>query len=431
MNAVQKTISESLELAHKTRRKRKTLLFLGALFLILILAAMIDRFVIFDGWERWIGWVCGLAVAVGFVRHFGNKGPSDAISLAHQVEEEAGETASVVATAIDPEVRKAESSETGRALLERLDQRAADALKAAPPSFGHWLKVPLALTLAVLLFGIAVVAWQGGLGLKRILLPWSASPYTSISLTGPTEPVPEGKAFALTAKVSGISVEKIALYREGSETPLSQGSTNYNGELSLTVDGLDGPTAFIARGGGGESAPLPIIPYLLPRIEEFKIEVTPPKYVGSSKTVQTEPSFTAIRGSKALFQIRLRAPAVSIAFEKAASPREDEFASPKERERFPNAPVEEPMETSPIFRAASPDSMVWEALYELAAAREILYRLVTKGEKGDVIRNEEPWRISVFKDEPPEIKITSHNGDEVIKQGNETVGFQLRAVDDI
>ena len=60
-----------------------------------------------------------------------------------------------------------------------------------------------------------------------------------------------------------------------------------------------------------------------------------------------------------------------------------------------------------------------------------MYRLAIEGGHGDRVRNDEPWRINVLWDTPPKVRIHGHNGGEVIRSGNETVRFDLSAVDDV
>lgn len=431
MTENQRKIQDALATVSRVRRQRLSLTFTSVLVLVLLVAAVADRFLMFSGWERWIGWVGGLVLAFWLARRGGRVARTDAVELAHQVESDANETAPVVATSIDPSVRRKEPDAAGEILLEKLDQRAADALEAAPPKFSHLLRLPMALVGVAIVTLLVVVGWQGSQGLIRMLLPWTPSPYTSISLTGPTGPLPEGEAFTLVAEVSGVSVKELVLYREGKETPVSQGLVDENGKLSLSVEGVNDLAVFVARAGDGESAPLEIAPYLLPRIDEFEIEVIAPEYVTSDQVVETEPSFSAIRGSEVRYQVKLRAPAESVTFERIASPREDEFVSREERINARAVPKEETTEWSPVFEKTSPDGRIWEFQWSLARKEEILYRLVVLGEHGDKVRNEEPWRISVLGDSPPEIKITGHNGEEVIKRGNETVEFKLSAVDDV
>ena len=86
----------------------------------------------------------------------------------------------------------------------------------------------------------------------------------------------------------------------------------------------------------------------------------------------------------------------------------------------------------PVFQPDPADPLVWHTDWNLSReADEIVYRLVIKGQQGDLVRNEEPWRISVVADTPPVVRILSHNGGEVIRLGNETVQFKVSAVDDV
>ena len=132
----------------------------------------------------------------------GAVGPTcpDAAAIAHQVEAAAGETVPVVATAIDPAVRLTAGNETlGGVMLDRLDRLAAETIRIAPPTFRGRLRVPVVLAAAAVAAVVALVVFQGSNGLLRMMIPWHASPYTSLALEGPKEALAEGRPFTLTA----------------------------------------------------------------------------------------------------------------------------------------------------------------------------------------------------------------------------------------
>ena len=217
--------------------------------------------------------------------------------------------------------------------------RAAEAIRVAPPTFRGRLRAPAVLAVAAAAALVALVALQGGQGLLRMLLPWQASPYTSLALEGPAEALAEGQAFTLTARVSGVPVEKVTLYRQDSPEPLAEAAPDEQGLVRLAVDGLDGPADFVARGGDGRSEPLRVEPYPLPGIEAFEIAVTPPGYAAHAADTETDPSFSAFRGSRLRYRIRLKAPAVSVAVERSAVPRKEERVTAEERATLRARPV--------------------------------------------------------------------------------------------
>ena len=120
------------------------------------------------------------------------------------------------------------------------------------------LRAPMVLAGVAAAALVVLVALQGGQGLLRMILPWGSSPYTSLALEGPEGPLAEGRPFTLTARVSGVPVGKVTLYRQGSPDPLAEAAPDAQGLVRLTVDGLDGPADFVARGGDGQSDPLRI-----------------------------------------------------------------------------------------------------------------------------------------------------------------------------
>jgi len=446
MTEIQQVIQDALVRYRGIRRKRGWLAFFSTVALVMAVAALLDRMWMFSGPARWSGWIAGLALAAWAACRAAGPACPDASALAHRVEAEAGETAPVVATAIDPAVRRTADREAlARLLVDRLDLRAAEAIRVAPPTFRGLLRAPAWLTVTAAAALTALVALQGGQGLIRMLLPWHASPYTSLALEGPTGALAEGRAFTLTARVSGVPVEKVTLYRQGSPEPLAEAAPDEQGLVRLMVDGLDGPADFVVRGGDGQSEPLRVEPYFLPRIEAFEIAVTPPGYAAHTVGTETEPSFSAFRGSRLRYRLRLKAPAISIAVQRSARPRKEERVTDEERATLVRGPygvligaedpdAEDPAAEKPdlpVFRPDPSDPLVWEADWDLSDPEDIVYRLVIEGGHGDCVRNDEPWRINVLSDAPPEVRIHGHNGGEVIRVGNESVRFDLSAVDDV
>jgi len=441
---IQQMIQAALVRYRRILRNRASLTFLGTFALVMALAALLDRQLIFSGWMRWIGWIGGLVASIWAARHAVGSACPDAGALAHRVELEAGETVPVVATAIDPAVRRtAEREACSKILLERLDLRATEAVRVAPPTFKGLLRKPAIFAVLALAGLVALLALQGGQGLRRMLLPWQPSPYTLLVLEGPAEAVAEGRAFTLTAKVSGLPVETITLYRQGSTEPLAEAAPDEQGLVRLAVEGLDGPADFVARGGDGWSEPLRVEPYLLPTIEAFEILVTPPKYALHAGGTETKPTFSALRGSTLRYRIHLKAPANSVLLERSAGPRKEEWVTDQERATLKRGlygvlegpksmdDIEPPESLTPDFRPDPVDPLVWEANWDLSNAEDMVYRLAITGKHADLVRNDESWRINVLWDTPPKVRIRSHNGGDVIHTGKETVRFELSAVDDV
>ena len=405
------------------------------------LAALLDREWMFSGAARWGGWVCGLVLAIVAARSAAGRVCPGSSDFAKKVESGAGESAPVVSTTLDPSVREAAArDEFGQEMLGRLDQRALDAVRKAPPEFKGRLKVPLALLFAAVAGVYAVASLQDLQGLQRMLLPWEHSPYTTLVLEGPGEPVAEGQAFELSATVSGVRTGKVAIYSEDGQQPLAEAEPDADGRVKFTMEGRDKTTVFIAKAGDGQSDPLPFEPYLLPRIQSFEISVTHPGYGDAVAKTETRPSFSVFRGSLVNYRIHLAAPAAKVTVSQDATPNGDERITEEERKNLvrgaygvmvgkADAPVE--AGDLPGFRPSADDPLVWEAQWEFPSPGAIVYRLTIEGERGDLVHNDEPWRINILHDAPPEIHIDHHNGEEVIELGNETVQFGLRAADDI
>jgi hypothetical protein len=441
MSEIQLVIQNALVRYHRIQRQRAWLAGFAALAFVLGLTALLDQVWMFSGLARWSGWIVGLTVATWVARQAAGPTCSDTLTLAHRVESEAGETVPVVATAIDPAVRQAAGNESVAGLMiDRLNLRAAETLRVAPPTFRGYLRVPSLVAATAVAALVGLVALQGGNGLLRIIFPWQTMPYTSLTLSGPTDPLAEGKNFTLTARVSGVPVEKIILYRTDSLDPLSEAKPDQQGLVQLSVDGIKAPTEFFVRGGDGQSAPVRIEPYILPRIDAFDIAITPPAYTKSAAKAENKPSFSLLRSSRLHYRVRLKAPAVSVVFERSAAARKEErvtdhdLAQLQRDENGISIGVDEPTVNHsllPVFHPDPTDPLIWEADFDTAHPEDIVYRLVIAGRHGDQVRNDEPWRINILADNPPVVRIDQHDGADVIHSGNETVHFTISAVDDL
>ena len=440
MTEIQQVIQNALARYRGIRRQRAWLAAFAAFVVVMVLTTLLDRMWMFSGWARWSGWVAGLAAAAWAARRAVGPTCPDAAAIAHQVEAEAGETVPVVATAIDPAVRRTAGNETlGGVMLDRLDRLAAETIRIAPPTFRGRLRVPAVLAAA------AVAACGAGCFSRRQRPAAHDDSLACIALylagLGGAEGSPgRGPSLHADRGVSGVPVKMVTLFRHDSPQPLAEAAPDQQGLVRLAVDGLDGPADFVVRGGDGQSAPLHVEPYPLPRINAFEIAVTPPAYAAHAGGTNTAPSFSALRGSRLRYRLHLKAPAVSVAVERSAPPPKEERVSGKELAKLNRSifgqpiGVEDPAAkepASPVFRPDAADPLVWEADWDLSAPEDIVYRLAIKGGHGDLVRNDEPWRINVLSDNPPVVRIQSHDGAEVICVGNETVTFKLSAVDDV
>lgn len=173
MNEIEKAIHE-IQTKHGIHGRKKAWLAACAAFaFVMVLAAILDRSMMFSGLARWSGWALGLTIAALAAWLAKGAAAPDATTLAHKIEADAGETAPVIATSIDPAVRRLAGKEPfGDVLLKRLDQRAANALKAAPPRFTGSLKVPYGILAAALASVVVLLSLQGGNGLLRMMIPW-------------------------------------------------------------------------------------------------------------------------------------------------------------------------------------------------------------------------------------------------------------------
>ena len=367
MTEIQQIIQTALARYRGIRRQRAWLTAFAALVVVMALTALLDRTWMFPAWARWSGWVAGLAAAAWAALRAAGPTCPDASALAHRVETEAGETVPVVATAIDPAVRRTAGNEAlGGVMLERLDRLATEAIRVAPPTFRGRLRAPAIMAGASVAVMLALVALQGGNGLLRMMIPWLTSPYSSLTLEGPKEALAEGSPFTLTVRVSGVPVKRVTLYRQDSPKPLAEAAPNPQGLVRLAVDGLDGPADFVVRGGDGQSAPLRVEPYPLPNIKAFEIVVTPPAYAAHAANTETTPSFSVLRDSHMRYRLHLKAPAASVAVERSALPPKEERLSGKDLAKLKYNLYGQPLgvedpgakeSASPVFRPDPADPL--------------------------------------------------------------------------
>ncbi len=335
MKKIQELIQDGLARSLAIRKKRALLFALGTIILAIVIVAIIDHSSPLEGWSRWAGLLGGLlAAAIAALVSISGKKPDEA-SLAHHVEEQAGESSPVVATAIDPTVRAgASATEVSQAMLARLDQRAEEALARAPLDFKGSLKTPSIFVTFAAVSAIAVLVFlQGSQALARVVMPWVDSPYSTLTLSGPKEDVAEGRPFTLTASIRGKALKEVSLFQIGSETPIATG-TPKEGLIEFKIEGLPGPADFVIRGGDAESGPLRIEPYLLPKIESFKIKTTPPSYAARFETTFEDPNFATLRGSKIVYRLETVTPVESVTFEQGVRPRAEETMTAEERREF-------------------------------------------------------------------------------------------------
>lgn len=441
MNEIQQVILHAQSRFRTIRIQRAFLVFIAVFAMSMTFAAVLDRTWMFSGMGRWAGWALGLIAAIVFAKLAAGPTCPQSSVFARNVETEAGESTPVVSTALDPSVREIASQDPyGRVMLSQLDQRAKEAVRKAPPSFKGRLKMPIGLLSIAILSAYGVISVHGLQGLQRMFMPWEVSPYTSLFLRGPENPIAEGKPFELYAKVSGIIPPKVTLYQKGNTTPLAEATPDEEGQVKFSVNGRKREVEFVAIAGDGQSEPLLFAPYLLPRIQSFEISVTLPDYSTKKPDTEARPSFSVFRGSQVKYRIHLAAPATRVTLLQDAIPSGDERITDAERANLlrgaygvmvgkADAPIQD--SNLPPFQPVPDDPLVWEANWNLTSPGDIVYRLKIEGEKGDVIQNEEPWRINILDDKPPEIYIVHHNGGEVIKTGKETVKFDLRASDDL
>jgi hypothetical protein len=441
MTEIQTIIDQALERYHAIRKKRAWLVGFAVFAVVMGLVALLDRSYIFSGWARWSGWIIGLSFGLCSARWTAGSRKMDATALAHQIEAQAGETASVVATAIDPEVQRMARNEAVAALLvKRLDLRAIQALKAAPPTFYGRMRTPSILAACAILALAILVTLKGSKCLLRIIFPWPSLSYTTLVLLGPDKAPAEGRAFNLTARISGVAFGKVRLYRQGISEPIMEAVPDARGVAQLSVNGLSETTDFVARAGDGQSKTLRISPYLLPNIESFEIIVSPPKYTTQAVRTEKTPSLSVMRGSSLCYRVHLKSPAESLVIERSAAPRQEERIKPEDRHNLyrgansanvGNSVGTSKGQTDPIFKPNPVDPLVWEADWLLPKVEDISYRLVTKGQNGEQVRNEEAWHLNALADTPPFVKIQSHNAAEVLKRGDEKICFKLGVVDDV
>ena len=155
MTEIQQQIDRAVREAERVRRKRVWLVGCAVVLAGLVVGAVLDYQLILPGSLRWGVWGGSVVLALLAARGAGGILLPSREKLAHAVEQAVGETAPVVATAIDEGARSSVVEQTAsEELMQRVDARAAAAVADAPPHFGHLLRGPV-VALGVVALAVA------------------------------------------------------------------------------------------------------------------------------------------------------------------------------------------------------------------------------------------------------------------------------------
>lgn len=330
--------------------------------------------------------------------------------VAAHVEQKSGQETVVLTTAADDHVRASLAGhELGTTVLERLDDHAKRLAVAVPVDFGRpartWKWTVLALSCVFLLFGV-----MGGFrSYGRILLPWLSLPYTRVELRAPADKIPVLSTFQLTGAVKGWRTTDARLHRSFDDQ-VSPVVLREDGSFAIDLPGVSEDCSFWVTAGDGVSRRIEIRTFSLTEINVFRVAVTPPDYASRLAKTEAQPNFEVLRGSSLDYQIQLSKPVREVNL----VPSPDGEVEPPAPIRF--SPTDDPL----VFRARLPN-----------LSKDLNYRIAIQDHKGDISRNDEPYRVLVMADEPPQLKITGHNAKQVLKQGDEDVTVKVKATDDV
>lgn len=374
--------------------------------------ALLDFALVFAPRIRWTAWsafallvIVQLALSVRILLQRRSRK-----QLAAEVEQASGEPTVALTTAADDHVREQlEQHDLGNAVLARLDAQAHGVAERAPVDFRRtsrrWLGL-LALTLGgFLAFGVAA----GFRSYGRILMPWLPLTYTQIEFRGPTVKVPQQTPFRLHGQLRGRQANTAALHSSFSDQATSV-ALNADGSFAVELPGISEDATYWVTAGDGTSQRVTVRTFVPTEILEFTADVTPPEYAARLKRQFKEPNFEVLRGSSVDYRIRLSQEVDRV------------LLLPS-----PNGSGDEPP-AIPLGRSSDPH------VYRLRLTnfdKDLTYRFEITDPRGDVTRNDEPFRILVLPDDPPKLRITGHDARRTLKKGDENVTVRVKASDDV
>jgi hypothetical protein len=337
---------------------------------------------------------------------------ANAVTYGAELESEQGSSRYVLPTAVDDSIKEMQAGTlTEKSLAAHLENEAEGVLQKAPPLYPN-ANLPLKICVAVaMMIALGFCLSGGWRSFQRITAPWVKAPYTRLSFENPSAKVPANHPFILKVDAQGRVPNQLEFHSSATLT----GSITKTGRRSyeIQVSQIEKPAEIWITGGDGESEHLAVTPYDAGEVSAFKIKVDPPLYAKRLARTETKPSFTVLRGSAFVYSVEFTGPVKSASL--VPVPDEDPL---RERPRLPE------------LVSGSRARETWaSSLFE--PSKDLDYYLQWTTLEGNLIRSPEPYRILVLPDEAPQVRILSHNAEEIVKEGSEEVSFKVKAFDDV
>ena len=193
-------------------------------------------------------------------------------------------------------------------LASALSQRAAQVAHSEEVPYLRRLGLPGLLfgsSVLAALVGFLILAPQSGTALLRTLAPWSEARFTQLVVEPAGGEFPVGHRLTLTHRLSGrIPPSVDYLWRSEGDTgwqrlsvPVLSNAVAFQ-TLTVTTSGT-----FRIRAGDTLSPTYSLVAYVPPEVARLSIRLLSPTYSGLPELRQSSPPITALRGSRALFEV--------------------------------------------------------------------------------------------------------------------------------
>lgn len=323
------------------------------------------------------------------------------------------------------------------ALAEQTHQRALPlTIEDVVPSKKLWL-IACGLTAGVVLFaGASSVDWQWRNATGRAIL--QEQPYRQLEVLPGDQTVDEGGGTRIDVALIGRTNREVVLFTraagqadgEWTERKLEEaevGAAEVRSQSSRGTEPSPAPNcvilpsealasrphvAFVARldrltkpveyrlTAGELASPVFRIDIRRPlRIEEVKIDLTPPSYTGQPISTSLDANLSVLQGTHARFAIQFDKPvkSASLVFAPRKQPRDDEDKNEPEVVPLDVGRALLPVEHAETGRSARPTGIV-----ELTLNEDRNYSIVAEAEDGTRLP-ENKYRIRVREDQPPQV----------------------------
>lgn len=413
MNDYAKYTADRLKTSAR-QRDRSTLLCLMvsglaiALFAFLV-TAILDHWLVLPLWGRIAAFAVAaisiFAGAAGMIYLWWRRtGPKDA---ALEMESQRPELGCVVSTAAEYLQSSPESRDgSGAGMIQALQGEAARRLLLVEPDYYRKVLWGVACVMASLV-GIGVFWMAAGsatTAFARALSPWANTPYCQLQVKPGNTGTPRGGKVTIRATADGRMPNSLALLvRRGPEMAwerLTMEEADKTGEFARTIDTVEEPIRYRVTGKTATSKTYRITPYVPPSVDGIKIGVDCPDYTGLDRRVVHSPNLTVVRGSELSYSIGTSG---NIAKGKL------KFA-----------------DRSNLSLKQSGDGS-WGASFLPKSGCQ--YWIEVSDTNGRTALNDQPYRVSVVPDQPPEVTI-SDPGKDIRSGPTNQIPVEITVTDD-